>query len=313
MMFLTGSGPGRITFRCFLCRVLVSSTILIPSAGCSIADLNTEVRRQRGLVIVLPGIEGKSVWNLNIARGLDDGGVDHGIEIFEWGTQVPFGMLINLTDQGRNYRVAKELSERILEYQGRYPGRPVHLVGHSGGAGIAIMAVEQLPKDARIAGMVLLAAAVSPKHDLRGALERVDYGIYSYFSDRDIGLLKVGTTLFGTMDRRYEASAGAVGFVHPQFLRDSDHSLYEKLHQIRWRPAMRAYGNAGGHAGWTRRRFVRKCLATVIIDTSSRRTAFDWNDRPFPGFGAFRDRDAVSVADDASARLPDREWPELSD
>lgn len=300
-MFLRGSDPPRIAFRRFLCRVSVYCTILLQSAGCSISNLNTEARQERGLVVVLPGIEGKSLWNVNIARGLDDGGVDCGIEIFEWGTAVPFGMLINLADEGRNYRVAKVLSERILEYQRRHPGRPVHLVGHSGGAGIAIMAVEELPRDSRINSMVLLAAAVSPQHDLRRALGHVKLGIYNYFSERDIGLLQVGTSVFGTMDRRFGASAGAVGFVRPEFLRDSDNALYEKLHQIRWRPTMRIHGNAGGHSDWADRRFVRRFLAPVLIDASSKRSIVDRIDLPIAGAGAIPPRSPVA----AQARLPD--------
>lgn len=304
---------GRRPARFPLCRLVCFLTVLLPMFGCSISELDTVERLERGLVIVLPGIEGRSIWNVNIARGLDDGGVDHGIEIFDWGTAVPFGMLINLTDQDRNCRVAKALDDRILEYQDRHPGRPVQLVGHSGGAGIAIMAVEQLPRERQIASMVLLGAAVSPQHDLRQALRRTDHGIYNYFSDRDIGLLKVGTSLFGTMDRRFGASAGALGFVRPRFLREADNALYDKLHQIRWRPVMRVHGNAGGHADWTNRRFVRRYLAPVIVDTSSKWKIVDRNRPGRSGRGSLASRGSEAARENTAARLPDRKGLALPD
>ena len=44
----------------------------------------------------------------------------------------------------RNRQQATLLAERIRQYQRQYPDRPVHLVAHSGGAGIAAMAMERL-------------------------------------------------------------------------------------------------------------------------------------------------------------------------
>ncbi len=45
------------------------------------AHLNDECRRSKGLIIILPGIEGKSPLNINIARGLADSGFPLAIEI----------------------------------------------------------------------------------------------------------------------------------------------------------------------------------------------------------------------------------------
>lgn len=238
-------------------------------SGCSVADLSTTDRMERGLVTVLPGIEGRSRWNVNIARGLDEGGVELGIEIYDWGTSVPLGMLINLTDQERNRRAAEALRDHILAYRAEHPGKPVHLVGHSGGAGLAVMAVEMLPRDSGVTSLVLLAPALSPQHDLRRALRRTEAGIYNYYSKNDIGFLTLGTSVFGTMDRRYGASAGAIGFTRPRFFKRTDDALYDKLHQIRWNRRMRRYGHSGGHTGWADRRFVRRYLAPLISDLSS--------------------------------------------
>jgi pimeloyl-ACP methyl ester carboxylesterase len=240
--------------------------LLLVAAGCSIRDLQTPERMERGLVIILPGIEGRSRLNLNLARGLDEGGVKTGIEIFDWGSALPGGMLINLADYERNRRVAEKLKVRILRYRRRYPGRPIHLVGHSAGGGLALMATEALPRDVRLTSVILLAPAVSPKYDLHRALRRTRFGIFNHYSERDRAYLMLGTSLFGTVDRHYGPSAGAVGFERSAFSGPDGEGSASRLHQIRWRPRMRRYGHDGGHTGWTNRRFVSHYLAPLIND-----------------------------------------------
>lgn len=239
--------------------------------GCSIRDLQTPERMARGLVIILPGIEGRSWHNLNIARGLDDGGLKTGIEILDWGTPIPGGMLINLADHKRNRREAQKVTDRILTYRRHHPGRCIHLIGHSGGGGLALMAVEALPRDVQVTSVILLAPAVSPEYDLRRALRRSRFGIFNYHSRRDSAFLVVGTSLFGTVDRRWGPSAGAVEFKRLQFPDSKDNALYARLHQVSWRPRMRKYGHHGGHLGWTKRRFVSHEIAPLLKDLSSDR------------------------------------------
>ena len=56
--------------RLFAC--VLSLGISLPAgAGCGISDLRTPERMDRGLVVVLPGIEGRSRHSLDLARGLD--------------------------------------------------------------------------------------------------------------------------------------------------------------------------------------------------------------------------------------------------
>ena len=52
-------------------------------SGPLLDNLRTAERLQRGLVLVLPGVEGESCLNHSIARGLADGGVEAAIEIFD--------------------------------------------------------------------------------------------------------------------------------------------------------------------------------------------------------------------------------------
>jgi len=247
-------------------RFLLTLACTAASAtGCSLADLDTAERQARGLVLVLPGIEGPSPANYNIARGLNDGGVDAAIRVVNWGTDIPGGMLVNLTDYARNQRVAEQIRDQLLEYSDRHPGRPVHLVGHSGGAGIAILAVERLPKDRPVANVVLLAAAISPRHDLRLALQRVTGGIYNFYSRMDVGLLGAGTATLGTIDRDYGPAAGSVGFETPVGLYDDERKLRKKLHEMPWTAGLIVEGHDGGHFGWTVRGVVARHIAPVLL------------------------------------------------
>ncbi len=234
-------------------------------AGCSLTELQTPQRMDKGLVIILPGIEGRSFMNENLARGLSEGGVGMGIEIYEWGK--PGGsMLVNITDYERNKEEAQRLAEHIRAYRHAHPGAAIHVVGHSGGGGLAVLAVERLPKDVSVSSVILLAAAISPKYDLSGALAHSKYGIFNYYSPFDAVFLRIGTNVAGTIDRQHGEAAGAVGFKLPEPGSAREKSLYKKLHQIEWNPEMRWVGNFGGHADWTNPPFVKKYLAPLISD-----------------------------------------------
>lgn len=215
-------------------------------------------------MIVLPGIEGRSLLNRNLALGLDEGGVTSAIEIFDWTLGVPGSLVYNLVDIERNRRVARSLTQRIVDYRTEHPTNPVHLVGHSGGAGLAVLALEALPDDVEIDMAILLAPALSPEYDLSAALRHTCAGIVNFYSENDISLLKIGTSLFGSVDRKYGASAGAVGFVRPDAA-DATAELYDdRLRQVRWTRRLREYGADGSHIGWTSRRFAREYLAGLI-------------------------------------------------
>lgn len=255
-------------------RTFSLSTLLLAglfaAPGCSLSDLQSPQRMEKGLVVILPGIEGRSSWNYELARGLDDGGVPYGIEVYDWGTVVPGGMLINLTDIERNRRVASELRDRVVSYRRANPRRPVHLIGHSGGGGIAVLTAEMLPPVEPVSSVILLAAAVSPTHDLRPALARSQYGIFNYYSPLDVVLLRAGTTVAGTIDREHGQSAGAVGFTKPASLTEDEARIYNrKLHQVQWSPEMRFAMNFGGHMDWTHRPFVKQYLAPLVTSVSA--------------------------------------------
>lgn len=259
----------RHTISTAVCTIRCAAALPL-LCGCSLSHLDTQTRRDHGLVLILPGIEGPSYWNHNIARGLEEGGVRNAIQIYDWGTKVPGGMLINIADYERNRAMAASLRDHIVRYKQAHPAANVHVIGHSGGGGIAVMAAEMLPDDVRVATIILLAPALSPDYDLRPALRHVSGGIFNYYSMLDMGFLGAGTTMAGTMDRKHTPAAGAVGFKP----RAGSSPAYRKLQQIEWSPEMRGYGNLGDHMGWTNPSFVKRYLAPLVRDLNA------WPDYP---------------------------------
>lgn len=234
-------------------------------AGCSTAELQTPKRYEQGLVVILPGIEGKSILNVSLAHGLADGGLPCAIEIYDWTAANVATWFVNLAFESRNREIASRIARRIVAYQGRYPGRPVCLIGHSGGGGVAAFVLEALPQDRPINCAILLAAALSPEYDLCKAIRRTKYGIWNCYSPWDVGWLALGTGVFGTIDREHSAAAGSVGFREPPNLGSDGKQMYRaKLHQLRYSESMASSGNSGGHVGWASHEFAGKWLAPVI-------------------------------------------------
>lgn len=187
------------------------------SGGCaSMCDngrYSTPERKCRGLALVLPGIEGVSSYNRNIQRGLVNGGVDWAVEIYPWGRPIPVaGMVLNQMDFVGNRFAAQRIARYIVQYQQAHPGRPVWIVGHSGGGGMAVFIAEALPEDVQVDGLVLLAASIHNEYDLTKALVHCRRGIVNYYNPGDSALLAVGTTLTSNVDGRRGPSAGLRGF-----------------------------------------------------------------------------------------------------
>ena len=66
-------------------------------------------------------------------------------------------------------REGRRLADLVLRCREEAPNRPIYLVGHSAGCGVVLTAAENLPPGS-VERIVLLAPAVSIKHDLRPAL-----------------------------------------------------------------------------------------------------------------------------------------------
>lgn len=223
-----------------------------------------EEHLDQGLVLILPGIEGRSFLNMAILHGLVDSGLPHAMEVVDWTTGNKFLTLYHLRAWRRNLRIARQIAQRIVDYQTEYPGRPVWIVGHSGGGAMALLVAEALPDDHRLAGLILLAAAVSPRFDLSKALAKVERGIWNFHSWLDFLFVGLGTTIFGTVDGWHMPSAGMWGFRTPTAQRPTPLPAGPTLTQSCYHPRHVFDFHLGGHFGCVHRVFISEHVAKIM-------------------------------------------------
>jgi pimeloyl-ACP methyl ester carboxylesterase len=233
-------------------------------------------RLDQGYTIVLPGIWGSAPLDHGIVKGLVDANVPSTIELYDW-TEGPLLLVYNLRATAHNRIEATKIAGKIVAYQDRFPGRPVNVIGYSGGAGVAVLALESLPRGRIVTNVVLLAPPLAADYDLRGALGHTAHGIHSFHSPADAPILMVLTTAFGTMEGRHTLAAGAVGFSVPQNVTENQRDQYTaRVSQQAYSLDMLASGHPGGHFGWTSRAFVAKWIAPLVgppknqIETAAR-------------------------------------------
>jgi pimeloyl-ACP methyl ester carboxylesterase len=190
------------------------------AAGCSTEPFDTNnqyttsSRVDSGLVVILPGIEGESGANHDIRAGLYKAGLPYALVIYRWGVPGLGGMLVNQTDVERNRSSARELAGYIASYQANHPGKPVFIIGHSAGGGIAVFALESLDRVSGgqpVTGVFLLSASISSSYNLVPALRMTQRGLVNVSNSGD-NLLNGGTATFGNVDGGRGDSAGRTGF-----------------------------------------------------------------------------------------------------
>jgi hypothetical protein len=245
--------------------VLGGLLLVAAGSGCRGASgLRSAERLDRGYTLVLPGILGRCPWDHNVAKGLADANTDTAIEIHDW-TKGPLLFPYNARSKELKRQQAKMIAQKIIDYQDRYPGRPVHLVGHSGGCSMAVLALEELPPSRKVSQTVLLASGLAPKYDLSTAMDRTEGEIHNFYSHYDVPISVVFTSALGTMEGHHTIASGAVGFKVPEGLAEDERSRYEsklKQHPFRW--GMLKNGHPGGHFGWTNPAFVRKWVVPLV-------------------------------------------------
>ena len=248
--------------------------LAVAAGGCRDGNRRylTADRLDRGLVIILPGIEGESRLNHEIRKGLEQSGLYCAMPIHRWGRPIPIaGPLINQVDVLGNRLAGRRVARQIVDYLNTRPGRPVYLVGHSGGGGIAVFAAESLPTGYQVDGVVLLSASLSADYDLAKAIRHSRQGLVNFHSRADVGLLVVGTMLAGNVDGVRGPGAGAYGFKPPK---NADPRAYGKLYQFELgRPAEKGLvapleGFLTAHASATQPEFVARYVAPWIISTA---------------------------------------------
>ncbi len=235
---------------------------LVMTCGCGISNSKymTDVRLDKGMIVILPGIEGESPYNHNIRRGLISAGLPSAIPIYNWGAPLPgIGMVINQTNFIGNRLAGVRIAKMITDYQDEHPDQPVFVIGHSGGGGVAVFTAEAMPEGRQLDGLILLSASISEGYDLTKALSRCKSGIVNFYHTGDVGMLAVGTTLMGNVDGVHGPSAGLGGFVKANSSDTaSKRDAYARLFQVR------VQGGHDPHFAATDPKFVRRQVAPWI-------------------------------------------------
>ncbi len=213
-----------------------------------------------GKMIYLPGVGGPEGFDRAMVAGLQKGGIKAQTEVYDWTGSRKW--LDALAAVERNHAEARKIAGQIADYARSHPGAPVYLVGMSGGAAVAVWALEALPDDIRIERAILLAPAISPGYDLSRALRHISGELHAFSSRGDFLVLGMGTRLNGTMDRCAVESAGRVGFALPPH---ADRSEYAKLIRHEYQGNWLRFGVIGNHSSILSPDFAEFVLAPLLM------------------------------------------------
>ena len=196
-------------------------------------------------------------------RALREQGAETGTVLFRWQTPVPLEIWTDLMWERRNRMMGLRLARRLLAFRREHPEAVIHLLAFSGGTGIATFACEWLAPRQLISTLILACPALSPQYNLAPALS-VAKRCYALISRRDTFILGLGTSLFGTMDRRYGKGAGLTGFRLPAGLTPEEVAVYDRLREVRWSAELRRCGHHGGHTAWASPGFLARHLVPLL-------------------------------------------------
>ncbi len=211
------------------------------------------------VVYVIGGVGGLENLEMSMQWAVQHAGVNCEIRGFDW-THGKGHIFKDLQDTQNHAQKTAELAEEIRRECLTEPGRPIILIGRSGGSVLALGVAELLPPRT-LERIILLSAAVSPSYDLRPALRATRREIVSFCSEWDWFVLGWGTWQFGTADRLYTSSAGKSGFAHPPESDPEARELYRRLVEVHWTPSMLLRGNNGGHIGTAMPTFLASDVA----------------------------------------------------
>ncbi len=229
-----------------------------------------EFEHPQGLVLVADGVGGPDLCAVGLQYALAAEGFSYAFENLRWGHGLG-RWYKDLTDVGNRDRMARLATETVAMFAAQHPSAPIFLVGKSGGTGVIVRALEQLPPQT-VESVVLLAPALSPTYDLSQALQAVRGDVFVFWSPLDVIVLGAGTQIFGTIDRVKSASAGLVRFQAPKESTGDARHAYKRLRHVGWRPSMAAAGHFGGHLGTDSPRFLRKYVAPLLRSPTTSKT-----------------------------------------
>jgi len=234
------------------------------AAGCSAPiALRYNAAETHGKVYYLDGIACLGFGYHTVPQGFRQAGYPGDVEYWSWSaTKTAFDQLGGAFIRAKG----KDLAEMVQLYQSTYPGRPVSLIGLSGGTGVAVFACEYLPDGAYVDEVILVASSLSEHYNLTKALRHVRGNITLYQSSGDLAL-GVGARLMGTIDGAPLATAaGLVGFSPPRNLKSEEQAMYARVKNVPYSPAFAALGFDGGHTSAVESPpFVRYKMAPLVM------------------------------------------------
>lgn len=217
----------------------------------------------REVLFLVDGVGRFQAGALMARRALRELGADMGTVLYDWQTFIFGEVLSDLMWYRRNRLMGVKLARKLLTFRRRHPDTRIHILSFSGGAGIAIFALEALRDRSLIDTLILACPAMSSTYNLAPALRTVQRA-YALTSHRDSVILGWGTRILGTTDRRHEPGAGLVGFRIPPGLSQPDSDTYRRLQEIRWTPDLKKLGHPGGHTGWAGAKLLRLHLLPFL-------------------------------------------------
>jgi pimeloyl-ACP methyl ester carboxylesterase len=249
---------------------------LIPLMGCVASPMTAVVPTTRPAVVPvtvteiprptlppyllhLPGIGGTRSHDRAMIRGLQQAGFTGETQIYDW-TGEDTGLKA-LLDSDRDRQQARAVADMIAKRFDANPKERIILTSHSGGGGIAVWALEDLPDRVKIETLLLVAPALSPGYDLSKALSHVTGHAYVFCSLED-PVLGLGTRTFGTIDGVKTDAGGRVGFTRPAH---AEIAQYDKLEQFPYDPDWMRLNNYGDHVGAMARKFSQVILEPLIM------------------------------------------------
>ncbi len=247
-----------------LTRVRAISTYFVELARRGIPESCGPLENE--VVFILDGVGGCQFTPLLVRRALRRERVELGTIVYAWQFGLPGEIWTDLMWLRRNRVMAGQLARKLLAFRRAHPQTVIHVLAYSGGAGVAVFALEGLHGRGLVDTLILACPALSPQYNLGPAL-RSTKRCYALVSRQDRGILGLGTRIFGTTDREFSPAAGMTSFWIPQDASAEDVEMYGRLREVRWTPALRALGHTGGHTGWASSPFLRSHLLPLLHGT----------------------------------------------
>jgi len=229
--------------------------------GCGESRYVADDRLDKGLVVILPGIEGPGPGSWAIRKGLDDSGLPYALEVYDWregrlGAAYAF-------DEPASRKRAHEIALHMDSYRRTHAGEPVFVVGHSGGGALGAFVAEEFDSRPPLNGVILMEPALGPEYDLTEAIHGAGGHLAVTSAETDV-LLRSLTTIGQNFDGAKGRTAGQDGFRLPPDAPPERVAAFGKLCQIRWDASMLKDANWGGHMGCTSPPWVASTIAPLI-------------------------------------------------